>query len=117
MGALNIPLHDVTRARRGGTLNGTFMVNVVAVAVGLMEWCVSLTLGTALLIGAVIGPTDATAVSALGKGIPRGGLVVLRSESLINDGTALLLFAQPSTSSETPPGSPPAMPHLTCSSP
>lgn len=69
------------------------MVIFVAVAVGFVGQFVGLSLGAALLIGAAVGPTDATAVSSLGKGISKGQMVVLRAESLINDGTALVVFA------------------------
>lgn len=91
--ALNISLRGIKRALRGIILSGTLMVIFVAVSVGLVGQLVGLSLGTALLIGAAIGPTDATAVSSLGKGISRGQMVVLRAESLINDGTALVVFA------------------------
>lgn len=91
--ALNISLQGIRRALRGILLQGTVMVIVVALAVGASGWALGLSLATALLIGAAVGPTDATAVAALGKGIPRSGMIVLRAESLINDGTALVIFA------------------------
>lgn len=82
--ALNISLRGIKRALRGIILSGTLMVVFVAVSVGLVGQWIGFTLGTALLIGAAVGPTDATAVSALGRGISRGQMVVLRAESLIN---------------------------------
>lgn len=90
--ALNISLRGIKQALRGVILNGTLMVLWVAVAVGLMAPAVGLPLGMAFVIGAAVGPTDATAVSSLGKGINRRQMVVLRAESLINDGTALVIF-------------------------
>lgn len=60
------------------------------VAAGL---AMGLSVGGALLVGACLGPTDATAVAALGKGINRFGRTVLQAESLLNDGTALAVFA------------------------
>lgn len=60
------------------------------VAAGL---AMGLSAGGALLVGACLGPTDATAVAALGKGINRFGRTVLQAESLLNDGTALAVFA------------------------
>ena len=60
------------------------------VAAGL---AMGLSVGGALLVGACPGPTDATAVAALGKGINRFGRTVLQAESLLNDGTALAVFA------------------------
>lgn len=47
----------------------------------------------AWVLGAVLAPTDAAAVSGLAKRLPRRTLTTLRAESLINDGTALVLFA------------------------
>lgn len=91
--AQNISLRGIKQALRGIILSGTLMVIFVAVSVGFVGQWVGLTLGTALLIGAAVGPTDATAVAALGKGISPRQMVVLRAESLINDGTALVVFA------------------------
>ncbi len=45
------------------------------------------------VLGAVLSPTDAAAVAGLAKKLPRRQLTVLKAESLINDGTALVLFA------------------------
>lgn len=47
----------------------------------------------AAVLGAVLSPTDAAAVAGLAKRLPRRTLTVLKGESLINDGTALVLFA------------------------
>ncbi|MER7457864.1 Na+/H+ antiporter [Micromonospora sp. NPDC126480] len=47
----------------------------------------------AWVLGAVLAPTDAAAVAGLAKRMPRRLLTTLRAESLINDGTALVLFA------------------------
>jgi Na+/H+ antiporter len=44
------------------------------------------------VLGAVLSPTDAAAVAGLAKKLPRRSLTVLKAESLINDGTALVLF-------------------------
>jgi monovalent cation/hydrogen antiporter len=47
----------------------------------------------ASVLGAVLSPTDAAAVAGLAKRLPRRTLTVLKAESIINDGTALVLFA------------------------
>src|SRR6185436_1885296 len=39
-----------------------------------------------------LAPTDATAVGVLARDLPRRTVTVLRAESLINDGTALVLY-------------------------
>ncbi|MFG1839775.1 Na+/H+ antiporter [Micromonospora sp. NPDC049175] len=47
----------------------------------------------AWVLGAVLAPTDAAAVTGLAKRLPRKLLTTLHAESLINDGTALVAFA------------------------
>ena len=54
-------------------------------ALGL-EW------GPAWVLGAALAPTDATAVGVLARDLPRRTVTVLRAESLVNDGTALVLY-------------------------
>jgi CPA1 family monovalent cation:H+ antiporter len=44
-------------------------------------------------LGAVLAPTDASAVTAFGRALPTSWMTVLRAESLINDGTALVVLA------------------------
>ena len=46
----------------------------------------------ASVLGAVLSPTDAAAVAGLAKQLPRRTITVLKAESIINDGTALVLF-------------------------
>ena len=77
------------RALRGIILSATVLVIITA---GIIAG-VGVALGAALLIGACLGPTDATAVASLGKGIAPAGLTILQGESLLNDGTALAIFA------------------------
>ena len=45
------------------------------------------------MLGAAAAPTDATAVGALARSVPRRILTVLRAESLVNDGTAVVIFS------------------------
>ena len=52
-----------------------------------LGWAVAITLG------AVVAPTDATAISPTVRGLPRRVRTVLQTESLINDGTALTIYA------------------------
>lgn len=44
------------------------------------------------LAAAAVAPTDATAVAALARMLPRRNVTLLRAESLINDGTALVIY-------------------------
>jgi Na+/H+ antiporter len=60
-------------------------VAVVAHALGL-EW------GPAWILGAAIAPTDATVVGIIARGLPRRTMTILRAESLVNDGTALVIY-------------------------
>src|SRR5262245_45653510 len=48
----------------------------------------------AFILGAVVSPTDPIAASAIGRrlGVPRRLIDVIEGESLINDGTALVLL-------------------------
>lgn len=65
----------------------------IEMIVALIGVLTGLSVGAALLIGACLGPTDATAVSSLGRGINPNGRTILQAESLLNDGTALVIFA------------------------
>jgi monovalent cation/hydrogen antiporter len=72
----------------GLVLATTFCVVLVAHLLLGMAW------GPAFVLGAVLGPTDTVAVSAILERfpIPRRLNAVLRGESLVNDATALVLF-------------------------
>ena len=48
--------------------------------------------GPAWVLGAALAPTDATAVGVLARCLPRRTVTVLRAESLVNDGTALVIY-------------------------
>lgn len=67
-----------------------------ALAVGLVAWWLvpALSLPAALVLGAVVAPTDAVSALAVGRrlGLPRRVMTILNGESLINDATALTLF-------------------------
>src|SRR5205823_8664730 len=67
----------------------TVTVAVVAhAAVGGMTWSAAFTLG------AVVAPTDPIAATAIMRrlGVPRRLVSIVESESLVNDGTALVLY-------------------------
>ncbi len=91
--SLTTSLREIRRLVRGIILNGTLLVVATAAAVAGVLHALGVSWGTAWIIGAALGPTDATAVAALGRGLPRRSAVVLQAESLINDGTALVLYA------------------------
>jgi len=69
------------------------LVIATAVAVSWTARALGMESHAAAVLGAVLSPTDAAAVAGLAKKLPRRSLTVLKAESLINDGTALVLFA------------------------
>ncbi|GIJ76263.1 monovalent cation:H+ antiporter, CPA1 family [Micromonospora phaseoli] len=75
------------------TLLAVGLVGVTMVAVSLVVQRFGVDPAVAWVLGAVLAPTDAAAVAGLAKRMPRRLLTTLRAESLINDGTALVLFA------------------------
>jgi len=69
------------------------LVIATSVAVAWAARALGMESHAAAVLGAVLSPTDAAAVAGLAKKLPRRALTVLRGESIINDGTALVLFA------------------------
>ncbi|MBF5029200.1 Na+/H+ antiporter [Micromonospora sp. ANENR4] len=69
------------------------LVIVTMAAVAFTAQALGVQPAAAWVLGAVLAPTDAAAVAGLAKRMPRGILTTLRAESLVNDGTALVLFA------------------------
>ena len=91
--SLSVSLNRMRRSLRGIILSATVLVAITAALITLIGVLTGLSVGAALLIGACLGPTDATAVSSLGRGINPNGRTILQAESLLNDGTALVIFA------------------------
>lgn len=70
-------------------------VLITALAIGgLIHWSLGEALGPALLFGALIAATDPVSVLAIFRdlGAPRRLSAVVEAESLLNDGTAIVLF-------------------------
>jgi CPA1 family monovalent cation:H+ antiporter len=70
-------------------------VLITTFAVGsIVSWGVGISLSSALVFGALIAATDPVAVVALFKalGAPKRLTTLLESESLFNDGTAIVIF-------------------------
>ena len=91
--SLSVSLNRMRRSLRGIILSATVLVAITAALITLIGVLTGLSVGAALLIGACLGPTDATAVSSLGRGINPNSRTILQAESLLNDGTALVIFA------------------------
>jgi CPA1 family monovalent cation:H+ antiporter len=60
----------------------------------LAHYALDFSWATGLVLGAVVSPTDPLAASSIGRrlGVPRRPLAVIEGESLVNDGTALVIF-------------------------
>ncbi|HET7303096.1 MAG TPA: Na+/H+ antiporter [Segeticoccus sp.] len=72
------------------------MVVVTALTVGLVVWALfPVPFTAAFALGAVVGPPDAVAATAIGRriGLPRRLVTLLEGESLVNDATALVLLS------------------------
>ena len=92
--SLTTSLREIRSNLRVVVLSSTVLVVATAGAVAAaahhllgMGW------GPAWVLGAAVAPTDATAVGVLARALPRRTVTVLRAESLVNDGTALVIFA------------------------
>jgi hypothetical protein len=75
-------------------LSAVFLVVATAATVATVAHLViGLSWPVAFVLGAVVAPTDATVVAAVARRLPHRQLTMLRAESLVNDGTALVIFA------------------------
>ncbi|WP_446215255.1 Na+/H+ antiporter [Micromonospora sp. IBHARD004] len=91
--SLVISLREI-RANFGAiALLAVALVVLTMIAVAYAAQALGVEPAAAWVLGAVLAPTDAAAVAGLAKRMPRGILTTLRAESLINDGTALVLFS------------------------
>ncbi|OZD13035.1 Na+/H+ antiporter [Rhodococcus sp. 06-156-3C] len=90
--SLTTSLREIRRDLRGILLLSTVLVVVTALGIAGLGTALGMTWGAALILGAALAPTDATAVSSMAKSLPHRNMTLLRAESLINDGTALVLF-------------------------
>jgi Na+/H+ antiporter len=91
--SLNTSLREIRDNLRAVLIDSILLVLATAGVVAVVGHLVGLSWPTAWVLGAVVAPTDATAVAAVGGRMPRRQLTILRAESLINDGTALVVFA------------------------
>lgn len=91
--SLTTSLREIRRDLRGIILMSTVLVIVTAGAVAAAVHALGVPWGPAWVLGAAVAPTDATAVGVVARLLPRRNLTLLRAESLINDGTALVLYS------------------------
>jgi monovalent cation/hydrogen antiporter len=90
--SLTISLQEIRSNLRGVVLTGTLLVIVTAGAVAVAVHALGLNWPVAWVLGAAVAPTDATAVGEFAKSLPHRNVTVLRAESLVNDGTALVVY-------------------------
>ena len=91
--SLTISLREIRANLRVITLLAVFLVIATAVVVAVVAHALGLSWPMVALLGTVVAPTDATAVAAVARRLPRRNLTTMRAESLINDGTALVRYA------------------------
>ena len=73
---------------------GLVAVTTVTVAAAAHWWIDGFSWKAAFVLGAVVSPTDPIAATAIASrlGVPRRVIAVIEGESLVNDGTALVLL-------------------------
>ena len=90
--SLTTSLREIRNNLRVVVLTSTVLVLATAAAVAAAAHAIGLEWGPAWVLGAALAPTDATAVGVLARKLPRRTVTVLRAESLVNDGTALVIY-------------------------
>ncbi|MFG3554410.1 Na+/H+ antiporter [Micromonospora sp. NPDC047557] len=91
--SLTISLREIRANLPVIGLLAVVLVVLTMVTVSLTAQALGVHPAAAWVLGAVLAPTDAAAVTGLAKRLPRKLLTTLHAESLINDGTALVIFA------------------------
>jgi len=73
---------------------GLVVVTTVGVAVVAHELIDGLSWGAAFVLGAIVSPTDPLAATSIARrlGVPRKLVTIVEGESLVNDGTGLVLY-------------------------
>ena len=90
--SLTASLREIRHNLRSIVLASTVLVIVTAAVVAVVAQAFGMPAGPAWVLGAAVAPTDATAVGMLARGLPRRTMTILRAESLVNDGTALVVY-------------------------
>ncbi|MGO4649477.1 Na+/H+ antiporter [Nocardia sp. 2YAB30] len=90
--ALTTSQRSIRQSLRGIVLVSTVLVIVTAAAIAVIAHRLGMPWGPAWVLGAALAPTDATAVAAFARMLPARNMAILRAESLVNDGTALVVY-------------------------
>jgi monovalent cation/hydrogen antiporter len=89
-------LHDLRANVRPISLLaiGLVAATMCGVAFVAHQWIGGLSWAAAFTLGAIVSPTDAIAATEIARrlGIPRRVVTIVEGESLVNDGTALVLY-------------------------
>ena len=89
-------LRDLRTYKRtvGALAIGLVVATTVGVAVAAHAAIPGLGWSSAFVLGAIVSPTDPIAATAIGKqlGVPRKLVAIVEGESLVNDGTGLVLY-------------------------
>jgi len=91
--SLTTSLREIRSNLRSIALMSTLLVVATAGAVAVLAHSMGLGWGPAWVLGAAVAPTDATAMTSFTHSLPRRNVTILRAESLVNDGTALVLWS------------------------
>ncbi len=94
--AFFVPLGELRANLRPIAVLAVVVVALTMAAVALVaHLALGLAWPVAFVLGAIVSPTDPTAVEAIGRrlSVPRALISVIEGESLVNDGTALTLYA------------------------
>jgi monovalent cation/hydrogen antiporter len=90
--SLTTSLREIRSNLRPIVMLSIGLVVATAAAVAGVAHVLGLGWGPAWVLGAAVAPTDATAVGVIARALPRRTVTVLRAESLVNDGTALVIY-------------------------
>ena len=73
---------------------GLVIATTCAVAIVAHEWIDGFSWAAAFVLGAVVSPTDPLAATEIARrlGVPHRPVAIIEGESLVNDGTALVLY-------------------------
>lgn len=91
--SLTTSLRAIRRDFRAIVLMSTVLPIATALGVAVVAAWLGMPWPAAFIVGAALAPPDATAVAALGKTLPHRNFMLLKAESLTNDGMALVLFS------------------------
>jgi CPA1 family monovalent cation:H+ antiporter len=93
--SFNTGLRDLKRNIRAISLLAIGLVTATMVGVAVAaHYVIGLSWAGGFVLGAVVSPTDPIAATSIAHrlGVPRRAIAIVEGESLVNDGTALVLF-------------------------